>query len=118
MRAVRLRKFESDPNFTLSLNLGVPKPPLQSVILDDPLQSLDDVNLLGLIDLLRRTRDMRQLIVSTHDVRFARLLERKLRPIREDQRTIVVEFERWTREGPFVTQRDVRRDPSPLRIVA
>src|SRR5690242_5970092 len=43
----------------LSLNLGVANPPLQTVILDDPLQSLDDINLLGLIDLLRRTKDQR-----------------------------------------------------------
>ena len=61
----------------LAFNLGMPALPLNTVILDDPLQSLDDLNLLGLIDLLRRTRDQRQLIVSTHDRRFASLLERK-----------------------------------------
>ena len=40
----------------LALNLGIAKLPLESAILDDPLQSLDDVNLLGLVDLLRRTK--------------------------------------------------------------
>jgi hypothetical protein len=29
-------------------------------MLDDPLQSLDDVNLLGLVDTLRRTKALRQ----------------------------------------------------------
>jgi hypothetical protein len=43
-------------------------PPLESAILDDPLSSLDDINLLGLIDLLRRTKDQRQLFVSTHEM--------------------------------------------------
>lgn len=40
----------------LALNLSIARPPLASVLLDDPLQSLDDVNLLGLVDLLRRTK--------------------------------------------------------------
>jgi hypothetical protein len=40
----------------LSLNLRIGNLPTDSVILDDPLQSLDDINLLGLVDLLRRTK--------------------------------------------------------------
>ncbi len=38
----------------LALNLAIDSLPLQVVALDDPLQSLDTVNLLGLADLLRR----------------------------------------------------------------
>ena len=101
----------------LSLNLGMPTLPLRSAILDDPLQSLDDLNMLGTIDLLRRLRDSRQLMVATHDARFAGLLERKLRPVQAEHRTVVIELEGWSREGPIVTQRDVPRDSSPLRIV-
>lgn len=102
----------------LSLNLGVSRPPLDAAILDDPLQSLDDINLLGLIDLLRRTKDQRQLFVSTHDSRFGQLLARKLRPGSAEQRTVVIELEGWSRTGPTVTARDVRCDPVPLRLVA
>jgi len=102
----------------LSLNLGVSKPPLDAAILDDPLQSLDDINLLGLIDLLRRTKDRRQLFVSTHDLRFGELLARKLRPGASEQRTIVIELEGWSRTGPVVTAHDVHCDPAPLRLVA
>lgn len=101
----------------LSLNLGVSRPPLEAVLLDDPLQSLDDINLLGLIDLLRRTKDQRQLFVSTHDVRFGQLLARKLRPGSSEQRTVVIELEGWSRAGPSVTVRDVNCDPVPLRLV-
>jgi DNA repair exonuclease SbcCD ATPase subunit len=102
----------------LSLNLGVSIPPLESAILDDPLQSLDDINLLGLIDLLRRTKDKRQLLVSTHDVRFGNLLARKLRPGSSEQRTVVIELNGWSRTGPIVTTRDVGCDPAPYRLMA
>ena len=102
----------------LALNLGIPTLPLSVAILDDPIQSLDDLNLLGLIDLLKRMRERRQLMVSTHDSRFASLLERKLRPVSESQRTILVELNGWSAEGPRVTQRDIARDLVPIRIAA
>jgi DNA repair exonuclease SbcCD ATPase subunit len=101
----------------LSLNLGLSQPPLEAAILDDPLQSLDDINLLGLVDLLRRTKDQRQLCVSTHDVRFGNLLERKLRPRSSEQRTIVIELDGWSRTGPVVTTREIKSDPVPIRLV-
>ena len=96
----------------------IARPPLAALLLDDPLQSLDDVNLLGLVDLLRRTKDQRQLCVSTHDSRFATLLARKLRPSDAEGRTIVIELEGWQREGPFVETREVKCDPVPLRLIA
>ena len=102
----------------LAFNLGLPSLPLQAAILDDPLQSLDDVNLLGLIDMLRRTKERRQLFLSTHDARFAGLLERKLRPIRAGQRTIVIELSGWSRQGPLVEFREISADTEALRIVA
>ena len=100
----------------LALNLGLPTPPLTLAILDDPIQSLDDLNLLGLVDLLRRMRERRQLMISTHDIRIASLLERKLRPVSASQRTILVELEGWTREGPVTAQRDITSDPVPFRV--
>ena len=102
----------------LALNLGIPTLPLKVAILDDPLQSLDDLNLLGLIDLLKRMREMRQLMVSTHDSHFASLLERKLRPVSDSQRTIVVELSGWSSAGPMMNQYDIMRDPAPIRIAA
>jgi predicted ATPase len=102
----------------LAFNLGMPALPLDAVILDDPLQSLDDLNLLGLIDLLRRTRDERQLFISTHDRRFASLLARKLRPVKNGQRTLIVDLQGWDREGPAITQHEVERELVPVRIAA
>ena len=102
----------------LSLNLGTHSLPLRTAILDDPLQSLDDLNLLGLMDLLKRLREKRQLMVSTHDSRFASLLERKLRPISDSQRTVRVELSGWSSEGPVVDQFDVQPDLLPIRMAA
>ena len=102
----------------LAMNLGISSLPLRLAILDDPIQSLDDMNLLGFIDLLKRIRERRQLMVSTHDSRFAALLERKLRPVCDSQRTIVVEFSGWSGEGPATMWREIARDPEPIRIAA
>lgn len=102
----------------LSLNLGIAQPPLDAAILDDPLQSLDDINLLGLVDLLRQTKDRRQLCVSTHDARFGSLLARKLRPRSSQQRTLVIELDTWSRQGPQVRTYEIESDPVPLRLLA
>lgn len=102
----------------LSLSIGLPALPLQTAILDDPLQSLDDLNLLGLIDLLRRARERRQLLISTHDHRFASLLERKLRPVAPGQRTLVIELDGWSRNGPTVHLREVPPEAAPVRIAS
>lgn len=99
----------------LALNLGLRSMPLRLAILDDPLQSLDDINLLGLVDLLRRARDHRQLLVSTHDARFGALLARKLRPI-GDGRTRFVQLTGWNREGPVIAQDNLSEMAGPLRI--
>lgn len=101
----------------LSLNLAIPTLPLQVVALDDPLQSLDTVNLLGLADLLRRVKASRQVIVSTHDERLADLLERKLRPVAPGERTIRIDLRGWTSQGPTADSREVPRDVHPLRLV-
>lgn len=101
----------------LAFNLGFGSLPLQSALLDDPLQSLDDINLLGLVDLLRRVSERRQLVISTHDERFSRLLERKLRPVSSAQRTVVISFDGWGRNGPVTSQRDVPFDARPMRLV-
>ncbi len=102
----------------LALNMGVRRPPLSVALLDDPLQSLDDINLLGLVDLLRRAMVRRQLCISTHDVRFGNLLARKLRPTGNDGHTMVIEMDGWNRRGPLVQTREVKGDPVPLRLVA
>ena len=102
----------------LSFNVGFAPTHVKSLILDDPLQNLDDVHLLGLVDLLRKILPHRQLIVTTHDHAFASLLARKLRPVSKDFRTTCVRFTKWDRNGPGVEQWDVPAETSPLKLVA
>jgi DNA repair exonuclease SbcCD ATPase subunit len=84
----------------LALNLAVPSLRLGLTMLDDPLQSLDSINLLGLVDVLRRFRAHRQIVVSTHETRLLGLLQRKLRPVRQGERLITLAFDGWSRSGP------------------
>lgn len=99
----------------LAMNLALPTLKLDVTILDDPLQSLDSLNLLGLVDVLRRFRAHRQIIVSTHEDRLVGLLTRKLRPVLADERMITILFEQWTREGPtmraMLTEFDAGDEP-------
>lgn len=101
----------------LGFNMVIPKLPIEAALLDDPLQSLDDINLLGVIDLLRRVKDQRQLFVSTHDSRFGRLLARKLRPTDSNSKTSIIEFSDWTRNGPEYSQTSVEADVGAFRLV-
>ena len=101
----------------MALNLSIKDLPLEIMALDDPLQSLDNVNLLGLADLLRCLRERRQVIVSTHDDRLKGLLERKLRPLGPEERTMAYTLHAWDRSGPVVARRELERDDGRLRLV-
>lgn len=54
--------------------------PVDCIFIDDPIQSMDSINVLSLIDLFRNIsyRLDKQLIVSTHDENFHELLKRKI----------------------------------------
>jgi DNA repair exonuclease SbcCD ATPase subunit len=93
--------------YFLALSWAADTKALPFLLLDDPLQSMDDVNALGFSDLCRHIRQRRQLVVSTHEQRLASLLERKLAPRSSYTRTRVVRFTGWDREGPTIEQLDV-----------
>tara|TARA_R110002049_G_scaffold286358_1_gene468125 strand:+ start:4141 stop:7320 length:3180 start_codon:yes stop_codon:yes gene_type:complete len=56
--------------------------PVDCIFIDDPVQSMDSINVLGVIDLLRNlsTNLGKQIIVSTHDENFYALLKKKMPP--------------------------------------
>lgn len=58
-------------------NLGLLSLKLDLTMLDDPLQSLNAINLLGLVDVLRSFRQHQQIIVSTHEPKLLGLLQGK-----------------------------------------
>jgi chromosome segregation protein len=94
-------------SYFLGLSLNARDGALPFIVLDDPLQSMDVVSVLGFADLCRRVREQRQLLVTTHDRRFADVLVRKLAPREAGVTTTIHEFEGWTREGPVLHSRDV-----------
>lgn len=102
----------------LAFNLGFAPTHMKALVLDDPLQNLDDVHLLGLVDLLRKILPFRQMIITTHDQAFAALLARKLRPVKDGARTTYVRFTKWDRNGPGVEQWDVPAEANPLKLVS
>ena len=50
------------------------------VFIDDPLQALDDINILSMIDMLRNVAFSldRQIVMTTHDLNFFELLQKKI----------------------------------------
>ncbi|MFL5962805.1 MAG: AAA family ATPase [Gaiellaceae bacterium] len=111
-----LREIDANPNiifsegqlsvvalsFFLAFALFARSQELPFVILDDPMQFMDDRNVLGFTDLCRMLRSKRQLLITSHDQRFSELLVRKLEPRLPDQTTLHLRFESWDREGPRI----------------
>ena len=54
--------------------------PLDVILIDDPIQSMDSINVLAMIDLIRNisVKFDKQVIISTHNENFFRLLQRKI----------------------------------------
>ncbi len=102
----------------LSMNLSLPSPRLETIMLDDPIQNMDDFNVLGLLDLLRGLRRDRQLIISTHDDQLGDLVQRKLRPLGSGQRLIRHQFVAFAGEGPTVTTTSLEYRPEPRFVEA
>ncbi len=93
--------------YFLALSWAAGTQALPFLLLDDPLQSMDDVNALGFSDLCRHIRRRRQLVLSTHERRLGALLERKLMPRSAGDRTRVIRFTGWDRSGPTVVEEEI-----------
>jgi len=74
------------------------------VLLDDPLQSMDDVNVLGFSDLCRFLRREKQLIIATHEERLSSLLVRKLISRDAPLHTLELNFRSWDSSGPVIKE--------------
>lgn len=107
-------------SYFLALNLESERGVLPFAILDDPLQAMDVINVLGFADVARSLSARRQLLVTTHDRRFAALLERKLGAREPGRRTLHLLFSSWDRDGPRVETRasSIEEIPQLLRQVA
>lgn len=75
---------------------------LQLMGMDDPIQSMDEINVLSLIDLIRLFIDKydKQFIISTHDYSFYQMMLKKFR----NQDIAVIEYEGYSEKGPLIKQ--------------
>jgi DNA repair exonuclease SbcCD ATPase subunit len=90
----------------LALNLRA-ESPLPIMMLDDPIHSMDDLNVLGFCDVVRQLRTKRQLFISTHNKDLYGLLLSKLRPTRPDESVRGFWFSDWSEEGPTVVEENL-----------
>lgn len=86
----------------LGLILSVNNYDFKQIFLDDPVQSLDDINVVSFIDLLRaliRSEHVdKNYIISTHDHNFSKLLKIKLR----NYNFVEYRFISYGEEGPRI----------------
>jgi ABC-type lipoprotein export system ATPase subunit len=87
----------------LALNLKTPGP-LGMVFLDDPIQAMDDINVLGFCEVLRQLKPKRQMFISTHSPELYGLFRSKLRPFEGEGPLRAFWFTSWTDEGPTIRE--------------
>ena len=83
---------------SLFLTLNLIEPPLHNVILlDDPVQNMDDVHVAQLASLLRAIRDNgRQVVLSVHDMALFEYLKIELGPTKEGETLVTVRLNKDT----------------------
>jgi len=95
-------------SFFLAMALTQTWSPLSIVAMDDPVQSMDDMNVAALIDLIRNLADSRlqnhkQFIISTHDSTFYQVMRKKFRMLNVG----IIEYDSYSEAGPTFEQRVV-----------
>lgn len=102
----------------LNLSLGRER---TTIFIDDPVHSMDDVNILSLADLLRALTEFRQIVVSSHDGRVFDLFCDKLRPENSHDGVKAYWFESCGKNGPrisVVTPPSRSNPPSMDQLIA
>ena len=74
--------------FSLSLNQIYAKSGFQTLLIDDPIQCMDDINMVSLVELLGREFADSQIILSTHEDTFAKYIGYKYKKHGLDHKAI------------------------------
>ena len=72
--------------FLLCMNQVYAKQALPILLIDDPIQTIDDVNMVGLVDILRYEFEDRQIFISTHEQKFEWYLKYKYEKANKDMK--------------------------------
>jgi len=57
--------------FSLALNKIYAGNEFQTLLIDDPIQCMDDINMISFVELLRREFGISQIVLSTHEDSFS-----------------------------------------------
>lgn len=74
-------------SFLLCMNQVYAKKDLPILLIDDPIQTIDDVNMVGLVDILRYEFEESQIFISTHEQKFEWYLRYKYEKTGNEFRT-------------------------------
>jgi DNA repair exonuclease SbcCD ATPase subunit len=84
------------------------------LMLDDPIHSMDDLNVLGFCDVIRQLKVSRQIVLSTHSRDFYKLLLSKLRPSSSNEVVKGFWFSDWSELGPTVEEQIMTYVPNQI----
>ncbi|PPV15605.1 hypothetical protein AWN73_10995 [Clostridium butyricum] len=73
---------------------------LDQVFIDDPIQNMDDYNILSVIDIFRGITNNKTLVISTHDENFKKLLAVKYR----NRKCKIFDFNEYNNFGPVISE--------------
>lgn len=76
--------------FSLALNKIYAGESFQTVLIDDPIQCMDDINMISFVELLRREFNHAQIIISTHEDTFSNYICYKFQKYSLPQQTITL----------------------------
>ena len=76
--------------FSLALNKIYAGDSFQTIMIDDPIQCMDDINMISFVELLRREFSQSQIIISTHEEAFSNYICYKFQKYDLSQQTITL----------------------------
>ena len=79
--------------FTLALNRVYHKGKFTTLLIDDPIQTMDEINIASFVDILRNEFSNRQLVISTHEEEFSRYIAYKFKKYGYDYKMFNVKDE-------------------------
>lgn len=79
--------------FSLSLSKIYAGDSFQTILIDDPIQCMDDINMISFVELLRREFSSSQIILSTHEDSFSNYIQYKFEKYRLSSQSITLKHD-------------------------
>ena len=76
--------------FSLAMNKIYAGEGITTIFIDDPIQCMDDINMISFVELLRREFSDKQIIVSTHEEQFSNYIRYKFKKYHIDTQAITL----------------------------